>query len=102
METSLQRAARSVGSACAINSNFVKVTSTNPFEVLPDNLFFLSFRNIGLSSDAQLSVFLQTLSALLPDALSQAILSIDLNPDIIISLVVNHVEALLLKLAAET
>ena len=100
METALQRAARTVGTACAINSTFVKVIRTDPFEVSPDNLFMLTFKNIGLVSDAQLAVFLRTLSELLPELPPQTILSIDLNPSVAIGLVVNHVEALLLKLAA--
>ena len=100
METSLERAARTVASACAINSTFVKITSLEPFEVLPNNLFLLRFKEIGLISDAQLASFLKTLSSLLPDELSVDIRSIPINPDIQIALVVNHVEALLLKLAA--
>jgi hypothetical protein len=100
METALQRAARTVGTACAVNSNFVKVISVDPFEVSPDNLFMLAFKNIGLVSDAQLDVFLKTLSELLQELPSQTILSIDLNPSVAIGLVVNHIEALLLKLAA--
>ena len=100
METALQRAAKTVGTACAVNSNFVKVIKTDPFEVSPDNLFMLTFANIGLVSDAQLAVFLNTLSQLLLELPPQTILSIDLNPGVAIGLVVNHVEALLLKLAA--
>lgn len=100
METALQRAARTVGTACAINSTFVRVIRTDPFEVSPDNLFMLTFKNIGLVSDAQIAVFLKTLSELLPELPPQSILSIDLNPNVAIGLVVNHIEALLLKLAA--
>jgi hypothetical protein len=100
METALERAARTVASACAINSTFVKVISVEPFKVSPDNLFLLRFKAIGLTSDAQLSTFLKTLSSLLPDQLSTDIRVIPINPDIQIGLVVNHVEALLLKLEA--
>jgi hypothetical protein len=98
METALQQAARSVGTACAINTTFVKVLSINPFAISPDNLFFLTFKSIGIISDAALSSFLQTLSTLLPPELSQDINGLDLAPDVVIGLVVNHVEALLLKL----
>jgi hypothetical protein len=100
METALQRAARTVSTACAINSTFVKVISVDPFRVTPDNVFQLTFKNIGLVSDAQLAIFLKTLSDLLPELPPQSILSIGLNPSVVIGLVVDHVEALLLKLAA--
>jgi hypothetical protein len=100
METASHQAARTVGTACAINSNFVKVISTQPFKVVPDNLFLLTFKNIGLIDDAQLAVFKKTLSELLPDALTQPILSLELNSGIVIGLVVDHVENLLLKLEA--
>ena len=99
METALERAVRAVASACAMNSNFVTVIS-DPFEVTPNNLAFLTFKNIGLVSDAQIAVYLKTLSHLLPTQLSESILNMNLNPGVIIGLVVNHVEALLLKLDA--
>jgi hypothetical protein len=100
METALERASRTVASACAINSTFVKITSFEPFQVSPNNLFLLRFKVIGLVSDAQLSSFLKTLATLLPDQLSVDIRNLTVNPDVQIALVVNHVEALLLKLAA--
>ena len=100
MPNARQRAVAAVGSACAINSNFVRVTNTQPFEVIPDNLFMLTFRNIGLTDDAQISVFQRTLSELLPEELAGAILGLQLSPDVVIRLVVDHVEALLLQLAA--
>ena len=100
MSTPRLRAVAAVGSACAIHSNFVRVTNTQPFEVIPDNLFMLTFRNIGLTDDAQLSVFQGTLSELLPKSLAGAILGLQLHPDVVIRLVVDHVEALLLQLAA--
>jgi hypothetical protein len=100
MPTALERASRTVASACAINSSFVKVTSFEPFEVSPNNLFLLRFKAIGLVSDAQLSTFLNTLSSLLPEQLSVDIRSMPVNADVLIALIVNHVEALLLKLAA--
>lgn len=100
METALERAVRAVATACAINSTFVRVINTDPFEVTPNNLAFLTFKNIGLISDAQISVFLQTLSELLPAPLSVPVRSMNLNPSVVISLVVNHIEALLLKFDA--
>ena len=100
METALERAVRAVATACAINSTFVRVINSDPFEVTPNNLAFLTFKNIGLISDAQIAVYKRTLSELLPAQLSESILSMDLNPGVVIGLVVNHVEALLLKLDA--
>ena len=100
METALETAARTVASACAINSSFVKITSFEPFQGTPNNLFLIRFKAIGLISDAQLSAFLKTLSTLLPEQLRIDVLSMPISPDVQIGLVVDHVEALLLKLAA--
>ena len=100
MSTPRLRAVAAVGSACATHSNFVRVTSTQPFEIIPDNLFSLTFRNIGLNDAADVSVFQRTLSELLPKSLAGSILSLQLHPDVVIRLVVDHVEALLLQLGA--
>jgi hypothetical protein len=100
METALDTAVRTVASACAINSSFVKITSFKPFQGTPNNLFLIRFKAIGLTSDAQLAAFLTTLSTLLPDKLRTDLVSMPINPDVQIGLVADHVEALLLKLAA--
>ena len=100
MATPLEIAARTVASACAINTTFVKVTSLEPLETAPKNLFQTSFKAIGLVSEAQLAAFLATLSTLLPDKLRTDIVSMPISPDIQIGLVMDHVEALLVKFAA--
>jgi len=100
MATPLDVAARTVASACAINSTFVKVTSIEPLQTAPPNLFLNRFKAIGLVSEPQLAAFLATLSTLLPDQLRTDVVSMPINPDIQIALVVNHVEALLVKFAA--
>jgi hypothetical protein len=100
METVLVRASKLVASACAINSTFVQVPSLSPLKIIPDNLFLLRFKAIGLTSEPQLNNFLVTLASLVPDPLSADVMSMPVNSDVQIGLVVNHVEALLLKLDA--
>lgn len=100
MATVLDVAARTVASACAINSTFVKVVSIDPLQTVPDTLFLESFSAVGMGSEPQLAAFLATLSTLLPDQLRTDIVSMPISPDVKIGLVVNHVEALLVKLAA--
>lgn len=100
METALDRASKFVASACAITSTFVKVPSLSPLQIIPDNLFLLHFKAIGLTGEPQLSNFLVTLASLVPDQLSADVMSTPINADVQIGLVVNHIEALLLKLAA--
>lgn len=100
MATPLEIAARTVASACAINSTFVKVTSIDPLQTVPQNLFQSSFKSVGLASFEQLSAFLATLSTLLPDKLRTDVVSMPISADVQIELVRNHVEALLVKFAA--
>lgn len=100
MEPALIRASKLVASACAINSTFVHVPSLSPLQIIPDNLFLLRFKAIGLTSEPQLNNFRVTLASLVPQQLSADVMSIPVNPDIQIALVVNHIEALLLKLDA--
>jgi hypothetical protein len=90
-----QKAAKSVAIACAATTTFVKVLSFKPFKVSPNNLFKLTFDSIGITSDAQIEAFRQTLITLLPDELLKDLEKMDLSPGIIIGLVVDHVEALL-------
>jgi len=100
MATPLDVAARTVASACAINTTFVKIISTDPLQTAPKNLFLIPFKAIGVIGQPNLAAFLATLSGLLPIQLRQDIVSMPINADVQIGLVVDHVEALLVKLAA--
>jgi hypothetical protein len=95
-ESALQRALKAVAVACAATTTFVKVISFNPFEVSPENLTLLTFRSVGIISDAQMAAFRATLIEILPDSLMSNLQQMDLSPDLVIRLVANHVEALLL------
>ena len=99
-KSALDRAIEAVAVACAATTTFVKIPSFDPFEISPDNLLTLSFKEVGIISDAQMSAFRQALIRLLPNALLADLEKMPLAADIKVGLVVNHVEALLLQLAA--
>jgi|SRR5262252_10081160 len=94
-ESPSQKAAKAVAIACAASTTFVKVIKFKPFVVSPNDLFKLSFSSVGLTSNAQLEAFRQTLIAVLPDELTGDIEKLDLASGIVIGLVVDHIEALL-------
>ena len=100
MDPAILRAIKSVGSACAMSTSFVKIVSFDPFKVSPENLFAFRFKAIGLTSAEQLAVFKTTLASLVPTQLGPDIQSMPIDPDTQIGLVANHVEALLLKFDA--
>ena len=91
MATGLDVAGRVVAVACATASNFVTITSLDPLVVNPDNLFLLSFSQIGLKDTG---TFLAALIHQLPQfqiQLTEMALSVDTQ----IGLVVNFVAALI-------
>lgn len=90
-----QQAIKAVAIACAATTTFVKILTFKPFKVSPNNLFKLTFKSVGIISDAQIEAFRHTLIALLPDSLMADLQKMGLSPEIVIGLVVDHVEALL-------
>lgn len=97
-QSPLQRASKAVAIACASTTTFVKIISFSPFKVSPNNLMKLRFKEVGIISDAQMEAFRQTLIHLLPDELMGDLQKMELSPEIIIRLVVDHVTALLMAL----
>lgn len=94
-ESPTQQATKAVAIACATTTTFVKVLSFKPFKISPNNLFKLAFNAVGIISDAQIEAFRHTLITVLPDELMGDLQKMDLAPDLVIGLVVDHVEALL-------
>ena len=95
-ESALQKASKAVAIACAATTTFVKILSLKPFKLSPNNLFKLRFKEVGVLDKTQIEAFRQTLVALLPEELRTDVEKMDLSAEIIIGLVVDHVEALLL------
>lgn len=95
MPSTFDRASLAVASACAISSTFVKVVSTDPLTTLPSNLFLLAFKAVGIIDDAHIAIFRASLVSLLPDKVKAGAQAMPLNPDLMIGLVVNHVDALI-------
>jgi len=90
-------AAKAVAIACSTTTNFVKIISLDPLDVIPKGLFDLTFKQIGLFDDAQMEAFRSTLIHILPDNLSDNLIQMPLSTGILTGLVLNHVEALLLN-----
>ena len=91
MATGLDIAGRVVAIACATASNFVVITSLDPLKATPDNLFLLSFSQIGLKDTG---TFLATLIHQVPQFQTQ-LTEMTLSVDTQIGLVVNFVAALI-------
>ena len=95
MLSTFDRACIAVASACAEASNFVKVISITPLQILPDNLFLSTFAAVGINDDAHLATFQATLVGLAPDAVKSGAQQIGLSTGLQIGLVVNHIDALI-------
>lgn len=91
MATTLDVASKAVATACAHVSNLVTISSFNPLEVKPDNLFLLSLSKIGVSDTG---TFLASLSEVFPQFASK-FQEMTLTVDTTLALVVNFLEALL-------
>ena len=100
MLSTFDRAALAVASACAIASSLVKVVSADPLKTQPDNLFLCAFKTVGILDDAQMAVFRASLVSLVPDKAQSGVQSMPLSPDLMIGLVVNHVDALIAQAEA--
>jgi hypothetical protein len=100
MLSTFDRAALAVASACAIASSFVKVVTVDPLATLPEKLFLLTFGNVGIDDDAHLATFRTSLVSLLPDKVKPGAQRMPLTRDVMIGLVVNHVDALIAQVEA--
>ena len=97
MQSTFDRASIAVASACAVASNFVKVLSMTPLQVLPSNLFLSTFAAVGVNDDAHLSTFQTSLVSLVPPAIQGAVQATGLSTGLQIGLVVNQVDALIAR-----
>jgi hypothetical protein len=95
MLSTFDRASIAVASACAVASNFVKVLSVAPLQVLPSNLFLSTFASIGINDDAHLATFKALLVSLVPAAIQGAVQALGLSTGLQVGLIVNHVDALI-------
>ncbi len=95
MQSTFDRASFAVASAAAIASNFVKIVSAAPLRTIPENLFLCTFKTVGIIDDAHIAVFRTALLSLVPDTVKSGVQSMQLNPSLMIGLVVNHLDALI-------
>jgi hypothetical protein len=91
MATSLDVAGRVVAVACAAASNFVTVSNFDPLVVSPNNLFLMTFSQIGVTDTG---TFLAMLIHQVPQFQTQ-LTGMTLSSGTQIGLVVNFVAALI-------
>ena len=87
-------AVRNVVTAIATTSHLAKIINWDPLVFKPDNLLDLTLGGIGINTPELIATFKEILTELLPETATN-IQELNLNPNVKIRPIANHVESLI-------